>query len=140
MAARANDSASSEADRILLRDIRFYGNHGATVEEQDVGQWYAVDLDLYLDLAAAGGSDDLSKTVDYGEVCRMVMEFGSTRRFRLIEALAEEISSGVLNNFAVDSVRIRVTKSTPAGLIASLSGLGTLGYSAVEVHRSRAAQ
>ena len=137
MAARANDSASSEADRILLRDIRFYGNHGATVEEQDVGQWYAVDLDLYLDLAAAGGSDDLSKTVDYGEVCRMVMEFGSTRRFRLIEALAEEISSGVLNNFAVDSVRIRVTKSTPAGLIASLSGLGTLGYSAVEVHRSR---
>jgi dihydroneopterin aldolase len=137
MTARRTESASSPADRILLRDIRFYGNNGATQEEQDVGQWYAVDLDLCLDLAEAGRSDDLSKTVDYGEVCRMVMELGSTKRFQIIEALAEEISQRVLNNFAVDSVRIRVTKSTPAGLIASLSGFGTLGYSAVEVHRSR---
>ena len=124
-------------DRILLRDIQFFGNHGATREEQDVGQWYAVDLDLFLDLGHAGRADDLSRTVDYGEVCRAVMELGSTSRFRLIEALAEEISRRVLNNFAVDSVRIRVTKSTPVGLTASLSELGTLAYSAVEVHRSR---
>ncbi len=143
MSAGENNSspsgtAQSGADRILLREIRFFGNHGATREEQDVGQWYAVDLDLFLNLAPAGRSDELTKTVDYGEVCRAVMEVGSGRRFRLIEALAEEISRCVLNNPAVESVRTRVTKSTPAGLTASLSGLGTLAYSAVEVHRSRA--
>lgn len=137
MAAGENSSVSSVADRILLRDIRFFGNHGATREEQDVGQWYAVDIDLLLDLGPAGRSDDLTETVDYGEVCRAVMELGSGRRFRLIETVAEEISKCVLNNPAVESVRIRVTKSTPAGLIASLSGLGTLAYSAVEIHRSR---
>ena len=132
-----NSSVPSTGDRILLRDIRFYGNHGATPEEQDVGQWYAVDLDLFLDLGPAGRADDLAATVDYGEVCRAVMELGSGRRFRLIEALAEEISRCVLNNRAVEGVRICVTKTTPAGLIASLSGLGTLAYSAVEIHRSR---
>ena len=136
MTAREPTDASL-GDRILLRELRFFGNHGATPEEQDVGQWYSVDMDLFLDLGHAGRTDDLSRTVDYGEVCRMVMEFGSRNRFRLIEALAEEISKRVLNMFAVESVRIRVTKSTPAGLIASLSSLGTLGYSAVEVHRSR---
>ena len=136
MTARDKDGASP-SDRILLRGIRFFGNHGATREEQDVGQWYSVDLDLFLDLGRAGRTDDLLSTVDYGEVCRTVMELGSSERFRLIEALAEEISKRVLNKFAVESVLIRVTKSTPAGLSASLSGLGTLAYSAVEVHRSR---
>ena len=88
MTARDKNGASF-GDRILLREIRFFGNHGATREEQDVGQWYAVDMDLFLDLGHAGRTDDLSKTVDYGEVCRTVMEIGSGRRFRLIEALAE---------------------------------------------------
>ena len=67
MTARDKNGASF-GDRILLREIRFFGNHGATREEQDVGQWYAVDMDLFLDLGHAGRTDDLSKTVDYGEV------------------------------------------------------------------------
>ncbi len=52
-------------DRILLRDLRFYGYHGVHPEEQRLGQPFAVDLEAELDLRRAGQRDDLSDTVSY---------------------------------------------------------------------------
>ncbi|NEQ10994.1 MAG: dihydroneopterin aldolase, partial [Moorea sp. SIO4E2] len=52
-------------DCIKLSNIRCYGYTGYLPEEQTLGQWFEVDLTMWLDLSPAGESDDLSDTMDY---------------------------------------------------------------------------
>lgn len=124
-------------DRILIRGLRFYGHHGVSVEEQEKGQWYTVDVDVLVDLCRAGKSDDLSASVDYGEVCYRVLRLGTERSFRLIEALAEAIAEMVLEAFPVEGVRVKVIKTPPPELLCTLSQWGSLEHFAVEVNRAR---
>ncbi|HEY9734659.1 MAG TPA: dihydroneopterin aldolase, partial [Trichocoleus sp.] len=49
-------------DHIHVTGIRAYGYIGALPEENVLGQWFEVDLTLWLDLAPAGESDDLTQT------------------------------------------------------------------------------
>ena len=100
-------------DKIILKGIRFHGYHGVSESERQAGQKYEVDVELTLSLAAAGCTDDLQHTVDYAEVVDLIIETGTEKSFRLIEALAETSASRILNRFAVDEVRITVKKLSP---------------------------
>ena len=67
-------------DRIELRGMRFEGRHGVLPEEATAAQPFEVDVVLELDLAAAGASDDLGGTVDYGDVFRRAGRSSRTDR------------------------------------------------------------
>lgn len=95
-------------DRITLRGIRAWGHHGVLEFERRTGQPFAVDLTLHVDLAAAGRSDDLADTVDYGGVAALVAERLAGRPVNLIEAVAADIADATL---AADP-RIRVVEVT----------------------------
>jgi dihydroneopterin aldolase len=98
-------------DRIFLRSMVFHGRHGTLPAERELGQRFVIDVDLHLDLRPAGLSDDLTKTVDYGEVHRRVREILEGEPVDLIETLAERISSSVLEEYpSVEAVRVSVTK------------------------------
>src|SRR2546426_11769608 len=75
------------ADKLLLEDVRFYGQHGLTKAEQAVGAWFSVDAELALDLGPAAVSDDLGAAVDYGAVASRIVEIGTSQRGNLIERL-----------------------------------------------------
>ena len=120
-------------DRILLEGMTFHGRHGTLPAERELGQPFVVDVELRLDLRPAGLSDDLEKTVDYGEVHRMARGIVEGEPVGLTETLAERISAAVLENFpAVKSVRVRVAKPH-----VRLNGT-VLAGSAVEVVRHAA--
>jgi 7,8-dihydroneopterin aldolase/epimerase/oxygenase len=91
------------------------GTHGALPEEQDRAQPFEVDLDLEVDLRAAGGSDDLHCTVDYGEVAVAVGRVVTGERHRLLERLAERVAEEVLagGDGRVRSVTVCVRKLRP---------------------------
>src|SRR3712207_9331540 len=57
-------------DRILLEGMVFCGRHGTVPAERELGQPFVVDVELRLDLRPAGLSDELARTVDYGQVHR----------------------------------------------------------------------
>jgi dihydroneopterin aldolase len=100
-------------DRIVLSNMRFKGRHGVLEEEQAWEQPFEVDVELWLDLAPAGFSDDLGLTVDYRGVFEIVRETIEGPRRRLIESLAEIIASRLLSGFAaagVATVVVRVRK------------------------------
>ena len=119
-------------DTIELRGLTFYGYHGAYAEEQKLGQRFVVDVRLGLDLAEAGRTDDLSRTVDYGKVAETVRAIVEGRRFKLIEALAEALAGAILDAHAlVETIDVRVEKPS-APVSAAPSGLV-----AVEIHRTR---
>jgi dihydroneopterin aldolase len=118
------------ADKLLLDDVRFYGQHGLTRAEQAVGAWFSVDAELELDLAPAAVSDELDATVDYGRVVHRIVEIGTKQRVNLIERLAGLIAEALLREFPAAQVRIRVRKLT-----APLDGL--VGTPGVELVRRR---
>src|SRR5215831_1922318 len=99
------------SDILFVEDIRFYGHHGATAAEQEVGAWYSVDVELALDLTPAALSDDLEATVDYGHVVR------------LLERLAGLLTEALLREYPAREVTIRVRKVTPPLGVAAVPGV-----------------
>ena len=75
-------------DRIFLRGMRFMACHGALPHEQEIPQPFEVDVELGLDLRAAGESDDLNDTVNYAKVYHTVSSIVKGASKELIESLA----------------------------------------------------
>lgn len=117
-------------DKLLLDDVRFWGQHGTTKAEQAVGAWFSVDVALALDLAPAALSDDLGATVDYGQLAHRIVEIGTRTRVNLLERLAGMIAENLLREFPAHEIRVRVRKLTPP-----LEGL--VGTPGVELTRRR---
>lgn len=98
-------------DRILLEGMVFYGRHGTLPAERELGQPFLVDVELRLDLRPAGLSDDLARTVDYGQVHRRVREIVEGPPVNLTETVAERIATAVLEDHPpVEAVRVKVAK------------------------------
>lgn len=102
-------------DRIEVRGVRCLGAHGALPEEAQRAQPFEVDVDLYLDLRAAGGSDDLGATVDYSRICEIVMEVIEGAHSTLMEHLAEQVARRtlVLAGERAEGVAVGVRKLRP---------------------------
>lgn len=100
-------------DHIELRGLRASGICGALPEEQVRPQPLEVDLDVGVDLRAAGASDGLEDTVDYGALAAEVERVLTTERFTLLERLAERLAEVVLVDGRVDHVTVAVRKLRP---------------------------
>ena len=104
-------------DRIVLSGVRGRGFHGVFEHERREGQEFVVDVELTVDLAAAGTGDDLADTVNYGEVGAAVLARVEGKPYDLIERLAELIASDALSHSAVDEVTVTVHKpQAPVGV------------------------
>ncbi|QIM22829.1 2-amino-4-hydroxy-6-hydroxymethyldihydropteridine diphosphokinase [Phycicoccus sp. HDW14] len=109
--------AGTARDRVLLRGVRGRGFHGVFEHEKRDGQDFVVDVELAVDLAAPGASDDLADTVNYGEVGAAALARIEGEPFDLIERLAEVIAEDALSHNAVDEVTVTVHKpQAPVGV------------------------
>ena len=118
-------------DRIELRAMRFAGCHGVLPFEAERPQPFEVDVVVELDLAPAGTTDDLARTVDYGAIFGAARAVVEGPHVALIETLAERIAAAVLAvGPAAGTVIVRVRKPE-----APLPGL--LAWAGVEIRRSR---
>jgi dihydroneopterin aldolase len=124
--------ATTMTDSIFLKSMEFAGHHGVSDDERADAQVIELDIELRLDLRAAGTSDDLAKTVNYSgifELCRAQVEDHS---HLLLEAIGEAIATDVLASDArIDSVVVTVRK--PGVPID-----GVLDHAGVRLERSRA--
>lgn len=119
-------------DRILLERMVFHGRHGTLPAERELGQPFVVDVELRLDLRAAGLADDLTRTVDYSEVHRRAKEIVEGPPAGLTETVAERIAAAVLEEHPpVEAVRVKVGKPNVR------LGDTVLAGSAVEITRRR---
>jgi dihydroneopterin aldolase len=100
-------------DRILISGLRELGAHGVLPEEQLRPQPFEVDLELIVDVSAAGASDELDDTVDYGAVCEAVSRIVSSEQYRLLERLATRIAEVCRADPRVVGVVVEVRKLHP---------------------------
>lgn len=118
-------------DKIIMKNLRFYGYHGVLPEEQEDGQNFIIDLEMYLGLHKAGSSDDIKDTVDYSRVYGIIKEITESNKFRLIEKLAESISGEIMSIYK-EIEKISVTVKKPEAPID-----GDFDWVGVQILRSR---
>lgn len=111
-------------DRIVLHDLAFVARHGVHADERRYAQPFHVDVELELDLAPAGASDDLAATVDYAAVVGRVRAVVEGPGVDLVETLAARIAAAVLDAYPVDAVVVRVRKpGVDLGVPAAWAGV-----------------
>ena len=104
---------------VELDSLEVFGRHGVLDEERRNGQLFLYDVRL--ELSGAPPSDRVEDTVDYRDIAQCVKEVSDGREFNLIEALAAAVADALIERFAVERVRVRVRKPTPAGVPAAFS-------------------
>lgn len=125
-------TAAFSGDRIILRDLGFYGFHGLFAEEAKLGQRFFIDLEIGVDLSAPGETDTIGHTVSYADI-HDVVKATFEQRTKLIEALGQNIVSALFERFDdITWIIIRVRK--PEAPIAMVRG-----EAAIELHRVRPA-
>ncbi|GJE27051.1 dihydroneopterin aldolase [Methylobacterium organophilum] len=119
------------SDRILVHRIAVFAYHGLLEEEARIGQRFYLSLEGRLDLSQAGRSDAMAHSVSYADLTEIAVRIATTRRFALIEALAEAVAAEILDRFPrIDEIRVRVDKPA-APVPAVIDGVS------VEVRRLR---
>lgn len=125
-----NMEAMVSTDRITLKNMVFYGSHGVSPAERELGQRFEIDLTLHVNLRSAAAVDKLSATLNYGDVYRVVEQVATERVFNLLETLAQVIAKEVLCLFPADRVEVVVRK--PRAPIR-----GTIDHVEVVIARNR---
>ncbi|CAB4529993.1 unannotated protein [freshwater metagenome] len=101
-------------DQICLHGLRMVGIVGVLPEERVRAQPLQIDLDLSVDLVAAGSSDALTDTVDYGAICDALDETVRTAQPELLERLAAQLAAAVFSvDPRIDGLQISVAKLRP---------------------------
>ena len=100
-------------DRIIVSGIRFHARHGASRLAREIGGRYSVTVEMARDLTAAIRTDRLEDTVDYAKVHAVFLEVARENSFQLMERLAGQLVTTLLEGFDIDEIRIRIRKETP---------------------------
>ncbi|MCL2366180.1 MAG: 2-amino-4-hydroxy-6-hydroxymethyldihydropteridine diphosphokinase [Oscillospiraceae bacterium] len=98
-------------DKINIKNLEVYAYHGVYPEEKKRGQVFVISAVLYTDLSAAGKTDDLTKTLDYGEISRQIKSFVMESQFDLIETVAQQLAERLLLQYpTLDKVWLEIKK------------------------------
>ncbi|HEU5291596.1 MAG TPA: dihydroneopterin aldolase [Cyclobacteriaceae bacterium] len=99
--------------RIALEGLEFHAFHGVYPHERESGNWFEVDIAVETDFSAAAKNDNLSGTVDYETLFRIV-KAEMEKPSKLLETVAEKIIDDVLHQLkTVLSVELRISKINP---------------------------
>jgi dihydroneopterin aldolase len=97
-------------DRITLSGLKVRGHHGVFEHEKRDGQDFVVDVVVWLDLDAAAASDDLSDTLDYGELAERAAEIVGGKPCDLIETVATRLADDVMADERVHATEVTIHK------------------------------
>ena len=80
--------------KILVSGIKIYAFHGCLDEEAKIGSDYQVDVEINTDFSNAALTDNLSQTVDYVQVNKIVKE-----EMLIRSKVLEQVGQRILNRF-----------------------------------------
>lgn len=99
---------------VAVRNLEFQAAHGASAAERKSTRRFQVDVELTFPIGRAVETDRLGDTVDYHEVCRMLVEIGQSGPYRLLEALAGKMLSTLHGRFADADIVLELRKLHPS--------------------------
>jgi len=97
-------------DKIFLNDLQIDTIIGIYDWERETLQTLSFDLEMDWDIAKAAKSDDISDTLDYGAIANTIVSFVEASRYQLIETLAEDLASLLLETYPIPKLKLMLSK------------------------------
>ncbi|MFM2224057.1 MAG: hypothetical protein RJA07_259 [Bacteroidota bacterium] len=114
--------------KIIFNDIKIFAHHGWYSEEQQIGHWFAVDVQIEL-LDKQNINDNLDNTFNYEVIYQIVKEEMETTQ-KLLETVVQNILQKIIKYEVVKNATVRLNKLEPY----KMQGVGKV---AVELSYSR---
>ena len=99
--------------KILLENLKIYAYHGVLPEENIIGTYYILNVELHADLWKATETDDLNDTISYADINDLIhaeMKIPS----KLLEHVAGRIINKIEEKFPqITFIKIKITKTSP---------------------------
>jgi dihydroneopterin aldolase len=83
--------------KIKLTGLRVFAHHGVFDFERQNGQDFYIDATVWVDAKGLQFSDDLSRTVHYGDLAKALVDNVKQQPVDLLETLAQRLLDMVLN-------------------------------------------
>ena len=97
-------------DNLSIEGLKVDTIIGVYQWEREVKQSVIIDLVLEIKSTRSGFEDSIEFAVDYVAVSDMVSNLVQSSSFLLIESLAEAIAGRLLKEFAIRSIRLKLSK------------------------------
>lgn len=110
-------------DIIFISELKVKTKLGVPEWERMVAQTIILDIEIGYNLKAAGKSDAISDTIDYGAIVQRIHDTLHKNSFQLVEALAEHICQLIFNEFGAQAVKVKVAKPS---ILPGLKALGII--------------
>ncbi|EFK36471.1 Dihydroneopterin aldolase [Chryseobacterium gleum] len=99
--------------KIYLEDVKIYAYHGVLPEENIIGTYYILNVELHTDLWKAAESDDLHDTISYADI-NDILHSEMKIKSRLLEHVAGRMITKIHSSFPqVDYIKLKITKTAP---------------------------
>jgi 7,8-dihydroneopterin aldolase/epimerase/oxygenase len=95
---------------LFIEQLAIQTTIGVLAFEKHIKQTLLLDLEFDIDITQASHSDQLTDTVDYAAIAKMIQRFTTEVHFELIEALATAIIEKITTTFNIRWLRLRLTK------------------------------
>ncbi len=109
------------SDSVFISGLSIEATIGVYDWERTIKQRLVLDLDMCFDIDRAAASDDLKYALDYSAVSQRIISYVEASSFQLLEALVEQVSSIVMNEFSVSGLRLKINKP---GAVPEASSVG----------------
>ena len=110
-------------DIIYIKGLSAATTIGVYEHERDIKQLLIVDLELGCDTRLPGASDSFEDALDYDAICKRTLEFIEASHYQLIEAVAENLSIMLFQEYPVLYQKITVSKP---GAVAIATDVGVI--------------
>ena len=98
---------------IEILGLSLYTHHGVTAAEREIGQRLLLDVRFDAGEVGALATDDVSDTIDYGEVCQEIALVAQQRSYKTLERLCAVIADRLASQFGAESVTVKAAKPEP---------------------------
>ncbi|MCG8707347.1 bifunctional dihydroneopterin aldolase/7,8-dihydroneopterin epimerase [Brenneria sp. 4F2] len=110
-------------DIVFIEELTVITTIGAYDWEQTIRQKLVFDIEMAWDNRQAAISDDVNDCLSYAEVSDAVVALVEGQRFALVERVAEDVATMLMQRFAIPWLRIKLSKP---GAVAQARQVGVI--------------
>lgn len=113
---------------IKIKNLRLTTIIGIYDWEKTLNREIIINLKITTDLDPSKINDDIKNTIDYEEICKNIRKIVASSKAELVETLAEEIISEMMNNKHIKECHLEIDK---------LKSLADIDSFSVTLHKKR---